>query len=561
MTTRRKLILGGLALMVLAVATGTLSAWLTGRALAHQAGDEAAAMRRNGVPAGAEAARATVEASERTMAERSVFAIVASTTVVFGTAALGGARLADRRARLRSGAQLSVLTVAFDRMAEALAADAERRHQVEAQLEREASQDHLTGLPNRRSLERVISTALASPTATPATVAVLFLDVDEFMAVNDELGHGAGDELLQCVAGRLAAELRPGDVLARFGGDEFVAVCRDLAEPTDAERVAARFQRALGAVVEVAGHELYVSVSVGIALNDAESTAESLVRDADAAMNRAKAEGRRRHVTHDAAIAALAATRLTDSADLRRAVTHGDLVLEYQPLVDLTTLEVISYEALVRWQRDGRLLQPASFIGRAEELGLARTLDQWVLGDACRQMARWRDEDHPHHVAINVSTATLGDLDLAGAILSELAAHSISPTLLTLEIIEGLLVAAPDQVIETLWVLRAHGVRVAIDDFGTGHSSLARLRDLPVDVLKVDRTFVSDVETDPSRRAILSTMVELGLTLGLDVVAEGVETPGQHEILRALGCLFGQGYLFGHPRRAAEVTADLGRTA
>ena len=560
MTAQRKLILIGLALMVGVGAIGASSVVLVRRVLGEHAAEETQVVASASVDRSVQV-RALTELDEMRRVERLIVLMLGATVVAFVAGATLTVRAVNRRALARSGNELDSLASAFDRMAEALAADTERRQVVEAQLEREASHDHLTGLPNRRSLERLVSIALDHPSSHAGTVAVLFTDLDEFKTVNDELGHGAGDDLLRLVATRLAAELRPGDVLARFGGDEFVAVCRDLVVPTDAERVAARFQRALAESIHVDGQDVYVTLSVGIALNTDTSTAESMVRDADAAMNRAKAEGRRRHVTHDAAIAALAANRLADSTDLRRAVAHGDLVLEFQAVVDLVTGSTVSYEALVRWQRDGRLLQPASFVGRAEELGLARALDQWVIGDACRQLACWRDAHVPGALAVNVSTASLEDADLAAAILTELHDRRLSPTQLTLEITEGLLVAAPERVLTTLRVLRDRGVRVAIDDFGTGHSSLARLRDLPVDVLKMDRAFVHDLETDPSRRAIAAAMVDLGRTLGLEVVAEGVETAGQRDILLAIGCPLGQGFLFGRPRPASDLSRGLGRIA
>ncbi|MCC6830767.1 MAG: EAL domain-containing protein [Thermoleophilia bacterium] len=456
--------------------------------------------------------------------------------------------------------ELGLLAGAFDRMADTLSADIGRRRQVEAQLEHQAAHDELTGLPNRTRFQDRLATALATP--GPSRVAVLFCDLDEFKSVNDELGHAAGDQLLTVVAQRFRAALRPADMLARFGGDEFVVVCTGIGAADDTEVVATRLQAALADPIAIGTSEAFVTVSIGIALDGPDATPESMVRDADAAMYRAKELGRRRHVTHDEEIRERAGARLTAATDLRRAIEQGRLALEYQPILHLDRLEVAAMEALVRWPRDGGDVPPSEFIGRAQELGLGGALDRWVLRTATAQLAAWRDAGGWDElcVTVNVAPGTLAEPGLADEVAEAVAAADIPAGALVVEVTEEAFALAGPAAIAELARLRDAGVRIAIDDFGTGHSSLGRLRELPVDVMKLDRRLVEHVDSEPQSREIVRAVLQLAATLEVQVVAEGVERAGQHHVLAELGCACGQGFHFARPA-PAEAAPPVPATA
>jgi len=446
--------------------------------------------------------------------------------------------------------ELGLLAGAFDRMADTLSADIGRRQRVEAQLEHQAAHDDLTGLPNRSRFQECLEAAIAAP--GPSRVAVLFCDLDAFKAVNDELGHAAGDQLLTVVAQRFRAALRPADMLARFGGDEFVVVCTGIGTAEDAEVVASRLQAALADPIAIGTSEAFVTVSIGIALDAPGATPESMVRDADGAMYRAKELGRRRHVTHDEDIRERSRARLTAATDLRRAVEQGRLALEYQPILHLGRMEVAAMEALVRWPRDGVSVLPADFIEHAQELGLGGALDRWVIRTAAAQLAGWRDAGgwDDLRVTVNIAPATLAEPGLADDVLDACREADIPPSALVLEVSEEALALAGAAAIGELTMLRDAGTGIAIDHFGTGHSSLARLRELPVDVMKLDRRLVEHVDTDPRSREIARAVLQLAATLGVRVVAEGVERAGQHRVLVELGCECGQGFHFARPAAA-----------
>ncbi|MFN8124368.1 MAG: EAL domain-containing protein [Thermoleophilia bacterium] len=456
----------------------------------------------------------------------------------------------DARVGDPSRDEIGLLAGAFDRMADTLSADIGRRQRVEAQLEHQAAHDDLTGLPNRTRFQERLEAALASP--GPSRVAVLFCDLDEFKSVNDELGHAAGDQLLTVVSQRFRAALRPADMLARFGGDEFVVVCTGIGTGEDAEIVASRLQSALEDPIAIGTSEAFVSVSIGIALDGPEATPESMVRDADAAMYRAKELGRRRHVTHDEEIRERAGARLTAATDLRRAIEQGRLALEYQPILHLGRLEVTAMEALVRWPRDGVDVPPDGFIRRAQELGLGGALDRWVLRTATAQLAAWRAGGGWDElcVTVNLAPATLAEPGLADDVLDAAREAGVPPAAIVLEVTEAAFALADPGAIAELARLREQGARIAIDDFGTGHSSLARLRELPVDVMKLDRRLVEHVDAEPQSREIARAVLQLAGTLGVQVVAEGVERAGQHRVLVELGCECGQGFHFARPAPA-----------
>ncbi|MDY7105890.1 MAG: EAL domain-containing protein [Actinomycetota bacterium] len=463
-----------------------------------------------------------------------------------------------QRAGDDSSDELGVLAQAFDKMATRIESDLDSQKKLGALLEHQALHDDLTGLPNRLALTRELSRTME----TSSELTVLFCDLDEFKAVNDELGHSAGDELLRQVASRFAEVLADGDELGRFGGDEFVVLRRGAVHPAEAEDLAERLCRSLDRSIPVAGRDVFITASIGIAASaEGEgATPESLLRDADTAMYRAKELGKARHVTLDASTRARAATRLSAAMDLRRAIEDDDLVLFYQPIVDLSTGEILSAEALVRWPRlSGKWVMPGEFISLAEASGLARSLDRWVIDRACRQLRAWMDAAEASStslslsMSVNVSTVGLGDGTLGGDVTEALEAWSIPPERLCVEITEGALIGDPADTALTIGELKKIGVRLAIDDFGTGHSSLDRLRRLPIDVLKMDMTFVRDIDDDPGARAIAGAVANLGNTLGVDVVAEGVERVTQYHTLWNLGCRSGQGYWFGRPMSADDL--------
>ena len=454
----------------------------------------------------------------------------------------------------RSGDELGVLARSFDRMADTLVADMARRHEMEAELAHRARHDALTALPNRMAFQHELKAALAHETGY-GTVAVLFCDLDEFKTVNDDLGHSAGDALLREVSARLLRAVPAKHVLARFGGDEFVVVARQLRDTAEAVALAERMSEELSAPIALGGRDVFVTTSVGVAISQPGSTAETLVRDADAAMYHAKGRGRARVVVHDAGIGALANNRLAMTTELHRAIANGGLTVALQPIADLTTGEVHAMEVLVRWVHEGREIDPSEFVMRATELDLAGALDRWVLTESCRLMTELRglaraDVGWLH---VNVTGTSLVDESFAADVLDVLATHRVTPSELCLEIVEDRLGGAPQAALATLDRLRQAGVRVAIDDFGTGHSSLARLRDLPADTVKIDQSFIRDLSTDPTALAITGSIISLADRLGLEVVAEGVETVDQVEMLGNLGCRYAQGYLIGAPRRAAVV--------
>jgi diguanylate cyclase (GGDEF)-like protein len=430
------------------------------------------------------------------------------------------------------------------------AAEAVQRHR--------ALHDELTGLPNRQLLALRVEECLARTGA----VVVLFLDVDQFKVVNDGMGHDAGDALLIQIAQRLRAILRAGETLARFGGDEFVIVCADVT-PSEAEHIGERIAAVMEAPFQLGDRETFVSVSTGIAVAGPQERADTVLRNADAAMYRAKARGRARAVMFDDAMHHHASTRLDLESGLRRALDRGELRLYYQPILDIATEQPVGFEALVRWQHPERgLVSPADFIPVAEETGLIVPIGEWVCTEALAQVQRWRTEvagaDHLS-IAVNLSARQLLAPDLAGVVSRAIAAAAIPAAAVHLEVTESVVMNDVERSIETLLSLRLSGVAVAIDDFGTGYSSLNYLKQLPVTTLKIDRSFVDGLGgNDPHDPSIVDAIISLGRALGLDVVAEGVETPEQLAELRRLGAGLAQGYLWAAPMPAEQVPAWLG---
>ncbi len=438
--------------------------------------------------------------------------------------------------------------------------DITERKEIEAQLWHQAHHDSLTGLPNRVLFMHRLQQALDERGSSK--VAVIFLDLDGFKVVNDSLGHEYGDRLLVAVAERLRSDLLAGDLLARFGGDEFTVLPDHVTEPSDATRMAERLQATLAAPFAVNGHTLVVSASLGIVLSSAElPTPTDLLRAADVALYRAKANGKGSRAVFDTTRDASALAQLDQEQDLRLALDRGELRLHYQPKMDLTTGGLVGVEALVRWQHPmSGLVPPAAFIGVAEETGLIVPLGAWVLGEACRQVMAWHEQfpaDNMLELSVNVSPVQIRHPDLVGQVKGVLRETGFPPERLVLEITERGLVDATEATDRTVEALIALGVQLAIDDFGAYQAGLGYLRRWPMHILKLDQTLVNDLGQNERSRAIVAAVVALAKTLGMTVTGEGIETAEQLAKLRELGCDWGQGYTLAPPLPAEELVAFL----
>jgi diguanylate cyclase (GGDEF)-like protein len=451
-----------------------------------------------------------------------------------------------------------VVTVLVTALVEVL--QRRRRYASALELAHQAVHDALTGLPNRLQVADRLEQALARSAETGFEVAVLFIDLDRFKLINDGRGHAAGDELLMAVADRLRGVVRAGDIVARFGGDEFVVVCEDQTADFEAALVAGRIIDALQKPLVVDGQEIFLSASIGIAMADGTGTPESLLRDADAAMYRAKEKGRARCEFFDATMRTEALDHLETQSALHRALERDELRVFYQPVVDLASGLVTGVEALVRWEHPQHgLVPPASFIPLAEETGLIVPIGAWVLDEAMAQAARWRERSWGRSLTVNVnlSARQLRQPDLIPGLMASLLASGTDPTQLCLELTETTFMEDARSHREALDGIRGLGVGLAIDDFGTGYSSLTYLKRLPVSVLKIDQAFVRGLGTDASDTAIVKSVIDLAHALGLVVVAEGVEDGDQVAHLRRLGCDCAQGYFFARPQPAEELERQL----
>jgi diguanylate cyclase (GGDEF)-like protein len=427
-----------------------------------------------------------------------------------------------------------------------------------AEVRHQAFHDPLTGLPNRALFGDRLAHALARRRTGGHLVALLFVDMDDFKVINDTLGHEVGDQVLTAAARRLESLMREGDTVARLSGDEFGVLLEDVVRPAVADAVAARVVEAFQAPLEVGHRQIRLSVSVGFALGAASvHGAEDLIRNADFAMYAAKQAGKGRYRMYDAAERHVADERARLESDLRGAVAGGQLRVHYQPIIDLQTGSITSLEALVRWQHPQRgLLLPGGFIAVAEEMDAIFDIGAWVLNSACQQLREWQ-RLLPHlSVSVNLSGRQLQDPRLVAEVHFALERSGIDPATLTLEVTETVLVADPTAE-AVLLRLKALGVRLAIDDFGTGYSSISYLRRFAVDILKIDREFTQDVET-PDGEALFSGIVQLGRSLGLQVVAEGIEVAAQAERVAAAACFLGQGYYLARPTEPATISALLG---
>ncbi len=437
-------------------------------------------------------------------------------------------------------------------------ADALARQATEDDIRHQALHDALTGLPNRVLFLDRLEQALARMRRHSALAAVLFLDIDRFKLINDSLGHQAGDELLAVVAPRLKQAVRPSDTVARFGGDEFGILLEEIPTERDAiataERVAAVFARP----IVLDGNEHFVTTSVGIALAQGGEPADALIRDADAAMYRAKERGRARYELFDEVMRGRAIDRLRVENDLRRALERDELRLYYQPVISMRRQSVVSVEALLRWEHPDRgLVLPGEFISIAEEIGLIRDIGRWVLEHACMQGALWyqsRPDAAPITLSVNLSPVQLAHSDLPDTVAALLRATGLDPACLSLEITESVLLTEADDMTKTLLALTSLGVQIVLDDFGTGYSSLAYLTRLPIDTLKVDRSFVEGLGTEDRGSAVTEAIISMAAALSLQVIAEGVETEIQVAELRRLGCDLVQGFYFSQPVPAEQIT-------
>jgi diguanylate cyclase (GGDEF)-like protein len=427
---------------------------------------------------------------------------------------------------------------------------------VGVELESRATTDPLTGLANRAAFHEQLAAMLAQPERRQAKTAVLFVDLDDFKDVNDSHGHAAGDALLCIVADRLRETVRPGDVVARLGGDEFALLLNGVPDWAAALAVAERTVAALGTPAQILGHRLHLSASVGLALAEDGCTADVLVRHADLAMYTAKGKGKNRTEAYDAALDHAVGDYQALKTDVVGAAERGELVVDYQPVVRLHTGEPIGVEALVRWQHPTRgLLPPSSFIGLAEENGAIIEIGSWVLETACRQVESWqRRHDRPEFfLSVNVSVRQLDQTTFADEVAEVLGRTALAPGSLVLEITESVLANPTGRAAETLALVRGHGVKVAIDDFGTGYASINYLSRMPIDILKVDRSFVSGEQRGPQADSLLAAIIGLAQRLELDIIPEGIEQPDQLARLQALGCETGQGFFLHRPLAAQAI--------
>ena len=461
-------------------------------------------------------------------------------------------------AKLQDGRTIQLLhNILDDGSYVAVHEDVTESLQTEAQIRHMAGHDALTGLPNRVLLREKMEQALLR-VKHGEKLAVLYLDLDNFKVVNDTLGHPIGDALLRMVTERLRETTRDSDTVARLGGDEFVILQAGTDAPEQASLLAQRVIDALAAPCDLDGHWVVAGTSIGIAIAPSDGDAsDKLLKNADLALYRAKSDGRGTFRFFEPAMDARVQERRQLELDLRGALARGEFELYYQPLVDARSEEVLGFEALLRWKHPLRgMVPPLDFIPLAEEIGLIVPLGEWIIRTACAEAAKW---PKPIKLAVNLSPAQFRSRTLAHVVVSALAESGVSPFRLELEITESVLLANNEATLETLHHLRSLGVCIAMDDFGTGYSSLSYLRSFPFDKIKIDRSFVKEINETQGASAIVKAVAGLGLSLGMVTTAEGVETEEQLRQVRAQGCTEVQGYYFSPPRPASEVPAMLGR--
>ncbi len=434
------------------------------------------------------------------------------------------------------------------------------RHRADEQLAFLATHDALTGLPNRTLILDRVEQMLARSRRSQAPVAALFVDLDNFKAINDTLGHGVGDELLCAVAARLDGVVRAADALGRLGGDEFVVISEDLSIAAGPELIAERLLDALDQPFKLgAGNETRVTVtaSIGIAVSE-KAEAADLLRDADIAMYRAKWDGKNRYVVFETSMQDKVQNHMELEMDLREALENEEFFLAYQPTLNLSNMTPNGVEALIRWKHPVRgIVQPDDFIPLLEETGLIVEVGKWVLDEACAQVAAWRQASYPIGIAVNVSGRQLDTDQLIGDIEGALSHSGLDPSALTIEITETTLMRNVEATARRLTAVKALGVRIAIDDFGTGYSSLAHLQRFPVDALKIDRSFILGLQNNQEGETLIHTLVQLGKSLSIETFAEGIEQPQELSLLRDEHCDSGQGFLFARPLDVQATEAFL----
>ncbi|OYY93450.1 MAG: hypothetical protein B7Y41_11850 [Hydrogenophilales bacterium 28-61-23] len=420
-----------------------------------------------------------------------------------------------------------------------------------------AHYDHLTGVPNRTLLGDRLKQACLDAERKGLLVALLFIDVDRFKNINDSLGHSFGDAVLRTIVSRLKTAARKSDTVARIGGDEFVILMDNLNDPEGADLVAERLLESMQTPVDLLGHSLVVTVSIGVAIYPRDDTDISrLMAKADAAMYEAKATGRNGFRVYVEGKALFDPSRLSLESELRQAIDQGDLELFYQPQVDITTQQLRGVEALVRWRHPVRgMISPLEFIPLAEECGLILRLGEWVLREACRQLHDWDERGYaPMRMSINVSAVQFQQANFVVVLKTVLEESRVNPAFIELELTESVLMHNVEEVLVTLMEIRALGVSLAIDDFGTGYSSLNYLRRFPINRLKIDQSFVRDIEHTPANESITKAIIALAESLSLEIVAEGIEKTTERAVLENLGCTEGQGYFFAKPLSATDVS-------
>jgi diguanylate cyclase (GGDEF)-like protein len=437
-----------------------------------------------------------------------------------------------------------------------------QRQKAEQRLSHLAQFDGLTGLPNRSLVQDRLAQTIVQSRRKRWHAGALFVDLDRFKLINDTLGHHQGDELIREVGQRLVACVRPGDTVGRISGDEFAVVLADLARPDDAALVAQKILDALAAPFDLGGNEAYIGASIGIAAFPEDGAdAETLLKNADIAMYRAKESARNCYRFFTAEMNQRTVQKVQLNTDLRRAIERREFALHYQPKVDLSDGRLRGLEALLRWNHPQRgMVSPAEFIPALEDSGLILPVGEWVIGEACAQLARWRAEGRdPVPVAVNLSPKQFRRGDLDRIVRQTLAREGVDASLLELEITESCLMEDPEIAVRVMHSLRAAGLKISIDDFGTGYSSLSYLTRLPLSALKIDRSFVRDADSSAEAASIVRAIIDMAQNLRFTVIAEGVETEQQVAFLRKHGCNQAQGYFFGRPAAAAATTELLAR--
>ncbi|WP_025225386.1 putative bifunctional diguanylate cyclase/phosphodiesterase [Fimbriimonas ginsengisoli] len=437
--------------------------------------------------------------------------------------------------------------------------DLTERKRLESELTYNAFHDRLTGLPNRALFMDRLAQRLRLEGREPSLCAVLFIDLDNFKVINDSLGHATGDSLLVAVAERFQTVLRQSDTIARLGGDEFTVLLDRVETPDEVNVVASRIIKAMERAFVVGNSEMFVTTSIGIATSaDGQADAHRLLRDADTAMYEAKAQGKNSFAIYDNRMNELAVERLELEWDLRNALDHKQLSLVFQPIVDIRTGKMLEVEALLRWEHPTRgMISPTLFIPIAEETGLICSIGLWVFREACYQLHRWGEQYKDLIIGVNVSARQFHQPDFVQQVKRTLSELRVEPCRIKLEITETAMLHDLDTIRSVLEQLRSLGLRIAIDDFGTGYSSISYLSRLPVDTLKIDRSFIIPLGEDKRTDGVVKAMIAMAASLGLQVTSEGIETPQQLEVLRSMGCDRGQGYLFARPLPAGAVAALL----